>query len=54
MSIEWTTVISSGVVAAIISSCQFVTTRYLGRFLDRIEKDVRPKGRGKDKGKGGK
>ena len=47
MTIDYTVVVASGVTAAIISSCQFLTTRYLGRFLDRIEKDVRPKGRGK-------
>ena len=38
MDINWTTVISSGVVAVIISSMQFVTTRYLSRILDRLEK----------------
>jgi hypothetical protein len=38
MDINWTTVITSGVVAAIISSMQFITTRYLGRILDRLEK----------------
>ena len=40
MNIEWTTVISAGVVAAIISSVQFITTRYLGRILDRLEKNT--------------
>lgn len=41
MHIEWTTVIASGVVAAIISSIQFITTRYLSRILDRLERDYR-------------
>jgi len=38
--IEWTTVISSGVVAVIIGGMQFISTRYLGRMLDKIEKDI--------------
>jgi hypothetical protein len=38
MEINWTTVITSAIVATIISSMQFVTTRYLGRILDRLEK----------------
>jgi len=38
MEINWTTVLSSGLVAAIITGMQFITTRYLGRILDRLEK----------------
>jgi hypothetical protein len=50
MDINWTTVITSGVVAAIISSMQFITTRYLSRILDRLEKASernRPNGNGR-------
>lgn len=51
-SINWTTVIASGVVAGIVSiftsAAQFMTTRYLGKMLDRIEKDVQPKTKGKN------
>jgi hypothetical protein len=43
MHIDMTTVLSSGVVAAIISSFQFITNRYLGRILDRIEKNTEKK-----------
>lgn len=43
MSIDWTTVVTSGFVAGIISGFQFLTTRYLGKMLDRIEKNVQPK-----------
>jgi len=39
MNINWTTVITSAIVATIISSMQFITTRYLGRILDRLEKE---------------
>jgi hypothetical protein len=37
-SINWTTIIASAVTAVIIGSAQFITTRYLGRILDRLEK----------------
>lgn len=49
MDINWTTVITSAIVAIIISSTQFVTTRYLGRILDRLEKGYE-KERGKSRG----
>lgn len=39
MAIEWTTVVTSAVVSAIITSANFLTTRYLGRILDKIEKN---------------
>jgi len=42
--INWTTVATSGIVAAVISSFQFITTRYLGKLLDKIDKSLR-KGR---------
>jgi len=38
MNIDWTTVLCSAVTASIITSFQFLTTRYLGRILDRMEK----------------
>lgn len=38
MDIDWTTVIASAITAAIIGSAQFITTRYLSRILDRLEK----------------
>jgi hypothetical protein len=38
MDINWTTVITSAIVASIIASMQFITTRYLSRILDRLEK----------------
>jgi len=37
MDINWTTVISSAVVATIVSGANLVATRYLGRVLDRLE-----------------
>lgn len=45
MDINWTTVITSAVVASIISGMQFLTTRYLGRILDRIEKNYERNGK---------
>ena len=38
MEINWTTVISSGIVAAVIGTFQLVGTRYTNRALDHIEK----------------
>lgn len=38
INIDLTTVITSAVVSAIITSSNFLTTRYLGKILDRIEK----------------
>jgi len=38
VNIDWTTVIASAITAAIIGSTQFITTRYLSRILDRLEK----------------
>ena len=39
--INWTTIISSGVVAAIISGFQTVGNRYIVRALDHLEKTVK-------------
>ena len=38
MNINWTTVISSGVVAVVIGMFQLVAARYTNRILDRIDK----------------
>lgn len=38
MSIDMTTVATSAIVSAIITCGNFLTTRYLGRILDRVEK----------------
>lgn len=43
MAIDWTTVISSAIVASIIGGAQFLTTRYLSKMLDRIEKKQKQK-----------
>jgi hypothetical protein len=48
VEIQWTTVIASAVTAVVIGSAQFITTRYLSRILDRLEKDFRRNNR-KDK-----
>ena len=48
MSIDLTTVVSSAIVASIISVSQFLATRYVSRALDNIEKAVK---RDKDKTK---
>jgi hypothetical protein len=40
MTIDWTTVICSAITASIITSFQFLTTRYLGGILDRMERRV--------------
>ena len=46
-SINWSTVITSGIVAAIVgvftSASNYLTTRYLSKMLDRIESEVKPK-----------
>jgi hypothetical protein len=39
--IEWTTVVTSAVVSAMITSVNFVTTRYLGKMLNRMERNQR-------------
>ena len=49
MNIDLTTVVSSAIVASIISVSQFLATRYIGRALDNIEKVMK-----RDKGKGKK
>ena len=36
--IDWTTVITSAIVSAIVASANYITIRYLGKVLDRIEK----------------
>lgn len=38
MSIDLTTVVSSAIVASIISVSQFLATRYVSRALDNVEK----------------
>lgn len=43
MEINWTTVISSAVVAVIISGAQLIGNRYLSRILDHIEKNLNNK-----------
>jgi hypothetical protein len=48
MAIEWTTVATSAIVSAVITSGNFLTTRYLGRILDKIEKNGE---KNKDNGK---
>lgn len=40
MDINWTTVIASAITACVVGSAQFITTRYLGRMLDKIEKNT--------------
>ncbi len=37
--IDWTSVVTSAVVSSIIVSGNYITTRYLGRILDRIEQN---------------
>ncbi len=39
--INWTTVISSGVVAAVIGIFQVISNRYTNRILDHIERTIR-------------
>ena len=45
LGLNWTTIIGLGIQGAIIGAfvgaSQFITTRYLGRILDRIEKETR-------------
>jgi hypothetical protein len=43
MAIDWTTVMASTFVAIVITSANFITTRYLGRILDKIEKNSKKK-----------
>lgn len=43
MSIDLTTVASSGLVAAVIGVIQLVANRYTNRILDRIEKSLAKK-----------
>jgi hypothetical protein len=40
-SINWTTVFSSAVVAAIIGIIQLIANRYTNRILDHIEKTIK-------------
>jgi 4-hydroxybenzoate polyprenyltransferase len=40
MDVNWTTVIASALTACIISGATFITNRYLGRILDKIEKNT--------------
>ena len=39
-NIDGTTVITSAIVSIIITSGNFITTRYLARALDKIEKNA--------------
>lgn len=41
MNINWTTVISSAVVAVVIGMFQLVATRYTNRILDHVEKQLK-------------
>ena len=43
MNINWTTVISSAVVAVVIGVFQLIATRYTNRILDHIEKTMKIK-----------
>ena len=51
-SIQWTTVASSAIVAAVVGVTvgifQLITTRYLTRALDHIEKSIKPKKAGEE------
>ena len=50
MNINWTTIISSAVVAVVIGLFQLVSTRYANRMLDHIEKLLKiVNGKDKDK-----
>jgi len=41
MQINWTTVISSAVVASIIGIVQLIANRYTNRILDNLEKNIK-------------
>ena len=41
MHIDWTTVVSSGVVAAVVGAFQLLSNRYITRMLDHVEKLVK-------------
>ena len=41
MDINWTTVISSGVVAAIVGVIQLIANRYTIRILDHVERSIK-------------
>ena len=41
MHIDWTTVVSSGVVAAVVGAFQLLSNRYITRILDHVEKLVK-------------
>lgn len=45
LAINWTTVITSGVVATIISCFQVIGNRYLIKALDHLEKSIKPEKR---------
>jgi hypothetical protein len=48
IDINWTTIISSGVVATVISIFQLVGSRYVTRALDHFEKVIKDtNGKGK-------
>jgi hypothetical protein len=40
MNINWTTIIASAITAIVVGSTQFITTRYLARILDKLEKNT--------------
>ena len=41
MHIDWTTVVSSGVVAAVVGTFQLLSNRYVTRMLDHVEKALK-------------
>jgi membrane protein required for beta-lactamase induction len=41
LHIDWTTVVSSGVVAAVVGTFQLLSNRYITRVLDHVEKLVK-------------
>lgn len=47
MEINWTTVVASGFVAAIVGIIQLIANRYTNRMLDHIEKLLKANKNGK-------
>jgi hypothetical protein len=43
LNLNWTTIIASAFTACIVGTSQFITTRYLARILDRLEKNTEKK-----------
>jgi hypothetical protein len=48
MNIDWTTVISSGVVAGIICIFNTISSRYTVRLLDHVERLLKAEKRNED------